>query len=101
MTDEKPMKSSLELAMERIKQRDEEAGVDHRPLSPEQKATIADIRSFYQAKLAEVEILHQGRQRSTSDPGERLTLEEDYRRERDRLSAERDAKIEKTRQTPS
>jgi hypothetical protein len=97
MTDEKPIKSSFELAMERFKKRDEEAGIERAPLTEEQKAAIADIRSFYQAKLAELEILHQGRHRATPDPGDRLALEEDYRRERERLAAERDGKIEKAR----
>lgn len=101
MTDDKPMKSSYELAMERLKKGDEEAGVSHKPLTAEQKAAIAEIRSFYQAKLAEVEILYQGQQRTTPDPDERLTLEEHYGRDRARLTSERDAKIEKARQEPS
>jgi hypothetical protein len=101
MTDDKPMKSSFELAMERLKKHDEEAGLERRPLTAEQKAAVAEIQSFYQAKLAELEILHQGRQRATPDPGERVTLEEDYRREREQLSSEREAKIEKTRQARS
>jgi hypothetical protein len=100
MTDEKPMKSAYELAMERLKKQDEDAGVTHRPLTDEEKTAIAEIRSFYQAKLAEIEILHQGRLQATPDPAERLTLEEDYRRERERLTSERDRKIEKARQAP-
>lgn len=97
MADDKPMKSSYELAMERLQKSDKEAGVEHRPLTDEQKAAIAEIRSFYQAKLAEVEILHQGQRRSMPDPDARLVLEENYRRDRERLSSERDRKIEKAR----
>lgn len=97
MPDDKPMKSAYELAMERFRKQDEAAGVELKPLSAEQKAAVAEIRSFYQAKLAEVEILHQGRLRTTADPAERATLDEEYRRDRERLTSERDLKIEKLR----
>lgn len=97
MPDDKPMKSAYELAMERFRKQDEAAGVEHKPLSAEQKAAVAEIRSFYQAKLAEVEILHQGRLRTTADPAERATLDDEYRRDRERLTSERDLKIEKLR----
>jgi len=99
MSEDRPIKSSLELAMERLKKRDEEAGLEQKPLTAEQKTAIAEIQSFYKAKLAEAEILHQGQQRATPDPGERQALEENYQRERERLSSERDGKIEKARQT--
>ena len=97
MTDDKPMKSSYELAMERFKKQDAAAGIEPKALSADQKAAVAEIRSFYQAKLAEVEILYQGRLHATPDPAERATLEEEYRRDRERLTSERDAKIEKLR----
>lgn len=97
MTDEKPLKSSYELAMERFKKRDADEGVERLPLTDAQKAAVAEVRSVYQAKLAELEILHQGRVRAMVDPAEREAAEDDYRRERERLSSERDAKIEKAR----
>ena len=46
-------KSAYELAMERLRQKDREAGVEERPLSDEQKAAIADARQVYQARMAE------------------------------------------------
>ena len=95
------MKSAYELAMERLAKSDEESGVEHRRLTAEQKAAIADIRSFYQAELAQIEILHKSQSSAIQDPAEHLTLEENYQRERGRLSRERDAKIEKAQQTPS
>ena len=58
---------------------------------------IAEIRNFYEAKIAEIEVLHQGRLRTTYDPAERVAREEEYRRDRERLSTERDGKIEKVR----
>jgi hypothetical protein len=92
-----PPKSSYELAMERLRKRDEEAGIENRPVTDAQKAAIAEIRSFYEARIAEAEILHQSKLRATMDPQARAVLEEEYRRDRERLNSERDSKIEKAR----
>jgi hypothetical protein len=97
MDDDTGLKSSFELAMERFRKTDKEAGIERRPVTEGQKAAIAEIRNFYEAKLAELEVLHQGRLRSMVDPAERATREEEYRRDRERLSSERDGKIEKAR----
>ena len=97
MTDEKPLKSSFELAMERLKKVDADAGVKPRRLTDEQKASIAELRRFYEAKLAEQELLHQSALRRIPDPEARAVLEEESRRNRDRLVAQRDAKLEKIR----
>jgi hypothetical protein len=97
MSDDKPLKSSLELAMERLKRKDAEQGVESRPLTDAQKAAIAEARNFYESKLAEAEVLHQSKLRRTLDPTERETLEQGYRRDRERLTTERDAKIERIR----
>src|SRR5262249_39653418 len=90
-------KSAYELAMERLRKSDEESGVERRPLTDAQKKAIAEIRNFYEAKLAELEVLHQGRLRSMVDPNERTVREQEYRRDRERLSSERDSKIERAR----
>jgi hypothetical protein len=97
MADDKTLKSSYELAMERLRRKDAEAGVDERPLTDKQRADIGEVRNFYEAKLAEVDVLHQSKMRSTFDPAERETLAQEYRRERERLASERDARIEKIR----
>jgi hypothetical protein len=97
MPDDKAVKSSLELAMERFKKSDAEAGVTRQPLTDEQKAAIAEIRNFYEAKIAETELLHQSRMRSLFEAAERTTREEEYHRDRERLTSERDMKIEKVR----
>ena len=97
MADDTGTKSAYELAMERLRKKDEEAGIARQPVTDAQKAAIAEIRSFYQAKIAEVELLHQGRLRTVMDPAERTALEELYRRDRERLTSDRDAKIEKAR----
>jgi len=51
-------KSAYELAMERLRQKDREAGVEERPLTDQQKTAIAEARQVYQARMAEREILH-------------------------------------------
>lgn len=91
------LKSAYELAMERLRKQDAEAGVEHKPPTDEQRAAIAEARRFYEAKLAQHDLLHQSSLRKTFDPDERAKLEEDYRREREKLIAERDEKIEKIR----
>ncbi len=91
------LKSAYELAMERLRRKDAEEGVTSAPLTDEQKAQIAEVRKYYEAKLAQEEVLHQSALRRTLDPEERAKLEEAYRRERERLVAERDRKIEKIR----
>ena len=92
MADDGP-KSAFELAMERLRQKDKEAGVDERPLTDTQKAAIAEARQFYGAKVAEREILHQAalHQAGTQEEVERLA--EDLRRDKERLASDRDRKI--------
>jgi multidrug efflux pump subunit AcrA (membrane-fusion protein) len=98
MSDDKQLKSAYELAMERLNKADAQAGVEPRRLTDEQKASIAELKRFYEAKLAEQELLHQSSLRKTMDPEARATLEDEYRRDRERLVSERDAKLEKVRQ---
>ena len=97
MSDGKPLKSAFELAMERLRKQDADTGVEVRPTTDQQKAAIAEIRNFYEAKLAEQQVLHQSTLRKMTDLAARDALEAEYRRERERLSAERDSKIEKIR----
>jgi hypothetical protein len=97
MTDERPLKSALDLAMERLRKKDADAGIELRPLTDAQKAAIADVRNFYDAKIAEQEVLHHSALRRTFDPAERDTLDEQYRRDRERLTSERDGKIDRIR----
>jgi hypothetical protein len=96
MTDEAP-KSAFELAMERLRKKDADDGVTATPLSDQQRAAIAEVRNFYDAKLAEGEVLHQSTMRRTADAEAGALIEQQYRRDRDRLASERDAKIERIR----
>jgi hypothetical protein len=91
------MKSAYELAMERLRKQDEEAGVEPQSLTDAQKAAIAEVRNFYDSKMAEQEVLQQSSLRRTFDPAEREAIETEFRRDRERLTSERDAKIAKIR----
>jgi len=97
MTDDNAPKSAYELAMERLRKKDEEAGVERQPVTDAQRAAIAEIRNVYEAKLAELEVMHQSKMRASLDLQANAVFEQDYRRERERLTSERDAKVEKAR----
>ncbi|HKT80853.1 MAG TPA: hypothetical protein VJP86_11580 [Vicinamibacterales bacterium] len=97
MSENKELKSAFELAMERLQQKDAEAGIERKPLRDEQKAEIAEIRRTYEAKLAELDLRHQDKRTALIDPLQADAENAEYRRERERLTAERDRKIEKIR----
>lgn len=97
MSDEAP-KSALELAMERLKKKDAEQGVSDRPLTEDQKNEIAEVRKTYTAKLAQEEILFKSKLQGLGpDYDARQQLQDNYRRDVERLHHERDRKIEKIR----
>ncbi len=97
MADETRLKSSLELAMERLRQKDAESGVTIRTLSEAEKAQIAELRNYYEAKIAEQQVMHQSRSAAVFDPAGRDALAAEFRAEKERLSADRDRKIEQVR----
>ena len=90
-------KSAYELAMERLAKNDADEGILRQAVTDAQRAAIAEIRNFYESKFAELEVLHQKRMRDSVDPAEHATAEQQYRRDREHLTTERDAKIEKAR----
>lgn len=83
--------------MERLRKKDAEAGIVEVPLTDEQKSAIADARSFCEAKLAELQILHMPKLAAATDPALRLQLEDEYRRDVARITDERDRKIARIR----
>jgi hypothetical protein len=97
MADNDAPKSAVELAMARLRQKDAEAGVSDRALSNEQRAEIAEVRKVYGAKLAQEEILFKSKMQALFDPDERQKLDENYRRDVQRLHDERESKIAKVR----
>jgi len=94
--DEAP-KSAYEIILERLKKKDREDGVEERLLSGEQKDRIAEVRRVYEARLAEREILHQSSRRKAPDLETLDRLEEEYRRDRERITSERDRKLGEAR----
>ena len=96
MPDDKP-KSAIEIAMERLRQKDAAAGVVQQPLTDEQKAAIAEVRSVYEAKLAHADVMHQSTLSRVADPEARANFEAQYRRERERFIDERETKIARIR----
>ena len=103
MADE-PLKSAYELAMERLRAKDKEAGVEEtRPLSEGQKQEIARLRQEAQAKLAELEILHRkaaaALRYDPAKPDAASTLEEQYRTDRARVDSRLESAIAKVKET--
>jgi LPS O-antigen subunit length determinant protein (WzzB/FepE family) len=94
-------KSSFELAMERLRQKDAAAGVTAKPLTDAQKAAIAEVRSLYDSKIAEQDVLQQSAMKNLAgaDPAEVDEISRRFRRERERLASERDTKIEALRES--
>ena len=90
-------KSSFELAMERLKAADREAGVEEIPLTEAQKAAIAEARAVAASRLAEREILFRDALRKVHDPAEREKAEAEYRIDRGRIEADRERAIERIR----
>ena len=91
-------KSAYELAMERLRKKDAEAGVVEQKLTDAQKAAIAEARSIYEARVAELQILHReqaAHRRSTRRRSRRSS--EEYRRDLDRFATDRDTKISSIR----
>ena len=96
MSDDAP-KSAFELAMQRLRQKDKEANVDERPLTDAQKADIAEVRQVFTGKTAEREILHRAALRKAATREEVESLNENLRRDLERLASDRDRKISRIR----
>ena len=97
MNDNSP-KSAFELAMERLRKQDEQAGVVEQKLTDEQKAAIAEARSIYEARVAELQILQRDKRFTVRDASELLAMDDEYRRDMERFASDRDAKIKKIRE---
>ena len=97
MSDDDAPKTAYEIILERLKKKDREEGVEERPVTDEQKVLLAELRKVYEARLAEREILYQSSRRKAADLEELDKLEEEYRRDRERIASERDRKIDEAR----
>ncbi len=90
-------RSAIEIAMERLREKDAREGIEHRPLTEQQKAAIAEVRNFYEAKLAQEEVMHKSALSRVFEPDARAQMQDEYSRSRQRSIADRDAKIERIR----
>lgn len=91
------MKSSYELAMERLRKKDADEGRVEQPLTDAQRAAIADARSMYAARVAETEILHRSAEAATFDPAVLAELAENHRRDLARIRDDEERAIAKIR----
>jgi hypothetical protein len=90
-------KSAYELAMEKLRKKDAEAGVEEQVLTDAQRAAIAEARSLHDSRVAERRIMHQSAVSSVFDPAELEEHEKGFRRDLERFASERDAKIKRIR----
>jgi len=91
-------KSALELALERLKKQDAQAGVEQKPLTDEQREAIAEARNLYEARVAERRIMHQSQVAGVFDPQELELHREQMLRDLAHFESDRDAKIRKIRE---
>ncbi len=96
MADSAP-KSAYELAMERLRKKDAEAGVVETQVTDAQREAIAEARRVAEAKLAEARIMHRSRIAVVVDPAELVKADEEHRRDLQRIQDDRDRKIERIR----
>jgi hypothetical protein len=90
-------KSAYELAMEKLRKKDAESGVEERPLTDAQREAIADARNLYDARVAERRIMYQSAIAGIMDPADLADREVELRRDLDRFATDRDVKIQKIR----
>jgi hypothetical protein len=90
-------KSAYELAMERLRKKDEDAGVSAQVLTDAQREAIAEARRVAEAKVAEAQIMHRSRAAALGDPAERAAAEDALRRDVQRIRDDCDRKIGKIR----
>jgi hypothetical protein len=97
----KPMKSSFELAMERLSASDRESGTKAASLTAAQKKEVAEARRVASSRLAEREILFADSTRKTQDPAEREKAEGEYKIDRQRINDDCERAIEAIRRAKS
>jgi hypothetical protein len=97
----KKPKTAFDLAMERLKAEDREAGTKEVPLSPKQKKAIAETRRIASSRLAESEILFKDAMKKTADPAEREKAEGKYQIDRQRINDDCERAVEEIRRGKS
>jgi hypothetical protein len=90
-------KSAYELAMERLRAQDREAGLTEARLTDAQKREIAEARQVAAARLAEREILFKDTLQKTEEVAEREKAEREYQIDRQRINDDCERAIEAIR----
>jgi len=92
-------KSALDIVMERLRRKDAEAGTEQRPLTDAQRAAIAEVRSIYEAQVAERRIMHQSAVAGLFEPDQLAERDAEMRRDLERFERERDEKVKRIRES--
>lgn len=94
MAEDDGPKSAIELAMEKLRAE----GFDEKRLTDEQKSEIAEIRSRYRARIAELEIQQEGKLRAAASFEEIETLKGEATTEKKRLEEEMEKRVSEVRE---
>ncbi len=98
MSKEPKLKSSYELAMERLHAQDVEEGVgDRKSLTDAQKDAIAQLRRDAEAKVAELKILHEKSMAAETDPAKLQELDEHHRIDRRRVESSLESAVDRVK----
>jgi Spy/CpxP family protein refolding chaperone len=97
MADDTPLKSAYDLAMERLRRKDRDEGLEEsKPLTEAQKQRISELRRDANAKLAEIEILHRkDLEAARGDPEKLRDLEKKQQIDRGRVESRLESAVEK------
>jgi hypothetical protein len=96
MTD--PPKSAVDIVMERLRRQDAESGTEQQRLTDAQRTAIAEVRTLYEAQVAQRRIMHQSSVSAVFEPAELAERDAELRRDLDRFERERDEKIKRIRE---
>ena len=91
-------KSALDIVMERLRRKDAESGTEQQTLTDPQRAAIAEVRSIYEAQVAERRIMHQSAVAGLFEPDQLAERDAEMRRDLERYERERDEKIKRIRE---
>ena len=94
MSEDEP-RSAVEIALEKLRARGD---FSQKPLTDEQKAQIAEIRTRYKARIAELEINQQDKMNKASSHEELESFKEELVKEKTRLNEKMEAEVRKVRE---
>ena len=98
MSEEDKPKTAVEIAMEKLRERGDSPV---KSLTDDQKAEIADIRSRYRAKIAEIEIKQEDKMSKAGSYEELEGLREELTLEKKRLEDKMEEEDERVREHQS